>query len=130
MNDFTTIFFIVLSFIVGWMCSRIYYAIKLHNTLKQIAKENGIALEEMGDIPDQIKGVKVIKVPNLVTELTNNSIICYNKDSGDFIAQAPTVEELAENIYKYNKINFAHVIHDATTYWFVEGKVRNDLKEI
>lgn len=132
MNDFMFYFLLIQAFIAGWIASRIYYAIKLTNTIRKIAKENGITLEEMGDLNIQLHSIKtnVIKVPNLFTESTNNSIICYNKDSGDFIAQATSVEELAENVYKYNKIKFAYVKHNEDKFWFVEGKIRNDLKEI
>jgi hypothetical protein len=54
----------------------------------------------------------------------------YSKDTGDFTGQACTVEELAENLYKFDKVKYALVKHNNQQYWFVEGKVETDLKEI
>ena len=119
------------AFIAGWVACRIYMAIKLHNTLKRIAEENGISLEDLGKDILEIQGVKVdtIKVPNMFTELTRSSILLY-KESGDFVGQASTLDELAQNLYTYDKIRFATVKHDDKIFWFVEGKVQNDLKNI
>jgi len=126
------IFTYIQVFVLGWFACRIYTGIKLQNALRRIAEENGMTLEELGQNIFDMKGIKtsVIKVPNLTTELTKNSILLYNKDTGDFVAQAGTVEELAENAYKFSNIKLALVNHNEEKLWFVEGKVRNDLKEI
>lgn len=119
-------------FIFGWVCCRFYMAFKLRNALKRIAEENGLTLEELGENLFEIQGIntRAISVPNLFTELTGNSILLYNKDTGNFVAQAETVQELAEHVYKFNKINFALVNHDNKQVWFVEGEVKDNLKEI
>lgn len=116
----------------GWICCQFYITWKLRRALKKVAEENGMTLEELSEIYSESQTVKTttIKVPNLFTESTNSSILCYCKDSGDFIAQANNVEELAEHIYKYNKIKFAYVNHNDDKVWFVEGKIRNNLDEI
>jgi hypothetical protein len=69
-------------------------------------------------------------VPTLFTEMTKNSILLYNKDTGKFLAQAETFDELANNVFKFNNIDFAVVKHDEQLFWFVEGKVKNDLQDI
>ena len=119
-------------FIFGWIACRFYMAYKLRNALKKIAEENGLTIEELGESLFEMQGIstKAIRVPNLFTELTDNSILLYNKDTGNFVAQAETVQELAEHVYKFNKISFALVNHDDKQVWFVEGKVKDDLKEI
>lgn len=127
MYDFLVLF---QGFLFGWVCCRFYMAYKLRKALKKVAEENGLTIEELGENLFDMQGIKTIKVPNLFTELTGNSILLYNKETGNFIAQAETVQELAEHVYKFNKINFALVNHDNTQLWFVEGKVRDDLKEI
>lgn len=119
-------------FALGWICCRFYMAYKLTNMLKKFAEQNNMTIEELGETFFDLNGVnaRTIKVPNLFTESTNNSILLYNKDTGNFVAQAKTVNELAEHIHKFNNISFALVDHENTQLWFVEGKVRDDLKEI
>lgn len=120
-------------FILGWVGHSFYMAYKMRKLFKQIAEENGMNLNELSDALE--KGlnnpqVKVTKVPNLFTEAVDNSIMLYNKDTGKFMGQANTVEALAEHLYKFNKIKFALVNHDSKQFWFVEGKVKNDLKDL
>lgn len=129
--DMMDTFILIQAFITGWIACRIYMAIKLHNALKRIAEENGISLEDLGKDILELQGVKVetIKVSNMFTELTGNTIYLY-KDSGDFVGQADSLEQLAENLYNYDKVKFASVKHKDQLLWFVEGKVKSDLKDI
>ncbi len=119
-------------FLAGWVSCHFYMAWKLRQSLKKVAEENDMTLDELAESFLGMQGIqtKVTKVPNLFTETNGNSILLYNKDTGDFIGQANTVQELAENLYKYDKVKFALVKHNDQHYWFVEGKVENDLKQI
>jgi hypothetical protein len=117
-------------FMFGWIACQFYTTWKLRQALKKVAEENGMSLEEMAEKYFAMNGVNVIKVPNYFTETNGNSILLYNKDTGDFISQACNIEELADNVYKFNKVKFALVNHDNTQVWFVEGKVENDIKNI
>lgn len=119
------------AFIFGWVCCRFYMAFKLRNALKRIAEENGLTIEELGENLFEMQGVRasMIKVPNYFTELNGSSMMLY-KDSGDFAGQASSLDELAENLYAYDKIKFATVKHNDEILWFVEGKVKNDIKDI
>lgn len=116
-------------FTTGWICCQFYFTYKIRKVLQKVAEENGMTLDEMVDSYME-KGVNVIKVPNYFTESLENSILLYNKDTGDFVSQANSMEELADNVYKFNKIQFATVKHNNKHIWFVEGKVQNDLKSI
>jgi hypothetical protein len=118
--------------ILGWILGQAYVAWKLRQALKKVAEENGMTLEELAESVQGIESsvTKVINVPNLFTEVSGNSIMLYNKDTGKFMGQAKSVEELAENLYKFDKVKFAVVNHDERQFWFVEGKIKNDLKEI
>jgi hypothetical protein len=118
--------------ILGWILGQAYVAWKLRQALKKVAEENGMTLEELAESVQGIESsvTKVINVPNLFTEVSGNSIMLYNKDTGKFMGQAKSVEELAENLYKFDKVKFALVNHDERQFWFVEGKIKNDLKEI
>jgi len=119
-------------FLFGWVCCRFYMAYKLRNALKKVAEDNGLTLDELADTFLKTQGVNtaLIKVPNYFTEVNGSSILMYCKDSGDFIGQANTIDELADNLYKFDKIKFALVYHEDKNVWFVEGKVENDLKHI
>lgn len=119
-------------FLAGWVSCHFYMAWKLRQSLKKVAEENGMTLDELANSFLGMQGIetKVSKVPNLFTETTGNSILLYNKDTGDFVCQAEDLDKLAELVFQYNKIKYALVKHDSVEYWFVEGKVHNDLKEI
>lgn len=126
------IFIFINGIIFGWIWGQAYVAYKLRKALKKVAEENGMTLEELAETMQGIETSvsKVINVPNLFTEVSGNSIMLYNKDTGKFMGQAKSVEELAENLYKFDKVKFALVNHDERQFWFVEGKIKNDLKEI
>lgn len=118
-------------FVFGYIMGQIFFALKIRNAIRKIAEAHGIDLKDVEiDVLNTNTKINVIKIPNLVTESTANSILLYNKDTGDFVTQADNVQELAENVYKFNKINFALVKHDEKQMWFVEGKIKDNLKEI
>lgn len=124
--------FVLFIFTFGWVFGQMYMSFKLRQAIKKVAEENGMTLEELVEMFEKANGLqtKVIKVPNFFTEVADNSILLYNKDTGKFIGQANTIEELAENAYKFEKVKFALVSHDSKQFWFVEGKIKNDLKEL
>ena len=117
-------------FMFGWVSCHFYMAWKMRQSLKKVAEANGMSLDELADAFLQVQGVRAIKVPNYFTEINGNSILLYNKDTGDFIGQANTVDELAENVYKFDRVKFALVNHDNKEFWFVEGKIKDNLKDI
>ena len=118
------------AFLAGWVSCHFYMAWKMRQALKKVAEDNGMSLDELADTFLQTQGVRTITVPNYFTETNGNSILLYSKDTGDFIGQASTVDELAKNVYEFDKIKFALVNHNNQQFWFVEGKVENDLKNI
>jgi hypothetical protein len=125
-----TILIVVNVFILGYIIGQSVMAYKIRATLRKLAEDNGMDFHEMERTFLSNSNVNVIKVPNLFTETNRNSILLYNKDTGKFVAQAETFDELAENVYKFNNIKFALVTHDDQMFWFVEGKVKNDLQDL
>ena len=125
-----TILIVVNVFILGYIIGQSVMAYKIRATLRKLAEDNGMDFDEMERTFLSNSNVNVIKVPNLFTETNRNSILLYNKDTGKFVAQAETFDELAENVYKFNNIKFALVTHDEQMFWFVEGKVKNDLQDL
>ena len=121
---------VVCVFVLGFVVGQTMMAIKIRTALKKLAEDNGIDFEEMERRFLKDQKPRTIRVPTLFTEMTKNSILLYNKDTGKFLAQAETFDELANNVFKFNNIDFAVVKHDEQLFWFVEGKVKNDLQDI
>jgi len=117
-------------FLAGWVCCHFYMVWKLRQALKKVAEDNGMTLDEMAETFSINDRIKTYTVPNYFTETNGNTILLYNKDTGKFVGQAMSLDELAKNAYDFNKVVFALVKHNDKQYWFVEGKVENDLKEI
>ena len=110
----------------GWVLAHFYITYKLRKIITKAAEDNGMTVEEfVGETASDI-----IKVPNYFTEKLENSILLYNKDTGDFVSQGCSIEELAQRVYEFDKIKFAIVNHNDRQFWFVEGKVHKDLKNI
>jgi hypothetical protein len=112
---------------LGWVCCHFFMVYKLRKALKKVAEDNNMTLDELAE---GLSGIKTIKVPNFYTETSGNSILLYNKDTGDFVSQALSIDELADNVYRFNKVEFAVVNHKDLQVWFVEGKIKNDLKDL
>lgn len=121
---------VVCVFVLGFVVGQTMMALKIRTALKKLAEDNGIDFEEMERRFLKDQKPRTIRVPTLFTEMTKNSILLYNKDTGKFLAQAETFDELANNVFKFNNIDFAVVKHDEQLFWFVEGKVKNDLQDI
>jgi hypothetical protein len=119
-------------FLLGWVLHSFYVAYKMRKIVKKILEDNNLTLEDLDSVLDSKNNsnLKIINVPNLFTEMAGNSIMLYNKDTGNFMCQATTVEDLADNLYKFNKVKFALVQHDSKEVWFVEGKVKDNLKDL
>lgn len=119
-------------FALGWISCQAYLAWKLRQALKKVAEDNGMSLEDLANNFFQSQGIQtfVTKVPNYFTETNGSSILLYSKDTGDFIGQADSVEELAKNLYAYDKVKVALVSHEGKQFCFVEGKVENEVKNI
>lgn len=116
-------------FILGWISCHFYLAWKVRQSLKKVAEDNGMSLDELTNTLLQAQGGRghLFKIPNYFTETNGSSILMYCKDTGDFIGQANSMEELADNLYKFDKIKIAMVNHNDQNFWFVEGKVENEL---
>lgn len=115
-------------FILGWFSCQFYIAYKIRKAIKKVAEDNGMSFEELANTLFETPGIKanLVKIPNYFTEINGNSILLYRKDTGDFVSQAYSIDELAENIYKFNNISYALVNHNDEQLMFIEGKVENN----
>jgi len=114
-------------FFLGWLVCKMVINYKVRKALSVIADANGMTLDEMTSVVIESEEVEV---PNLFTEIVNNSIMLYNKDTNQFVSQASSIDELAKAVMDYNKIDVALVNHNDEKIWFVDGKVCKNLKEI
>jgi len=126
--DLYIILALIQGFIFGWIVHKMIVNYQVRKVLEMIAKRHNISLEEMAE--EVFKEQKLIRVPFLFTEAVDNSIMLYNKETKQFVCQAPTVEELAKKLFEYQKIKYAVVDHDKQRLWFVDGQIKKDLKEI
>lgn len=62
--------------------------------------------------------------PVMTAHEENGTFYLYNKETGEFVAQAATFDGLALEALK-NKVTFAYVITDDATFWFINGRVTN-----
>ena len=109
-------FLIYLSyFILGYWVSKEVFSFRMRMLIKRIAKENNIDL-------DKEEKPQVVKVPLLLTELVDNSILIYDAKS-NFMCQGKTLDEAAENLLKYKNVKLAAIIHKNNKFICIEGKV-------
>jgi len=68
---------------------------------------------------------KIIKyIPVLETEIHENIIFAYEKNTDNFMCQGKTLEEVAKNLMDFRKIDIALVNHGGQSFWFVRGQIR------
>ena len=68
---------------------------------------------------------EVMELPELTTELVDSSIRLY--ESGTYLCQGATIEEVAMNFFSVKNIKLAQVRHEEKNIWFVDGKVQTSL---
>lgn len=123
------IFNLIVAFSIGWICGEFWVAYKLRRAIKKVAEDNGLTLEDIEKMfAATVPNVRDLSI-ELFTESQKNSILLYNKSTNKFIAQADTLEKLAENVKQFNNINLAKVYHNDTHIYFVDGKVKNSTDE-
>ena len=59
----------------------------------------------------------------LETEVVDNTILLYDRETNDFICQGNSLEQLAQLSREYKKIEYATVKHGDYFVAFIEGKV-------
>lgn len=77
-------------------------------------------------LADLLKKVFLEQTPVMYTEVENNIIYLYEKNTNAFQCQAATIEDLAKE-YSSKQNFIAKVLHDNQELWFVEGDVLNEI---
>jgi hypothetical protein len=103
-----TLLDIILILALGWVMGEFYTMYKLRKNIRSYL----IIQEETR--PTVFK---------LETELVDNTILLYDRDTNDFICQGNSLEQLAQLSREYKKIEYATVKHGDYFVAFIEGKV-------
>lgn len=125
--DMMTILEFIAIFAFGWWAGQVYMLIKFRNNLKKIVEDAGMTMDEWAETVNDMT-IKAVKVPNLFTEHSGNSIMLYNKDTGAFVCQATSLDELANLANQYSKVEVAVVMHNDQELYFIDGKVKTSLQ--
>ena len=128
MAELQALLLLVSVFTLGWVLGQVYMAYKLRQSIKQIAEKYGMTYGEWENAFNEVTSIKVTRIQTLFTETIGNSIMLYNKDTGVFVCQADTLDDLAQKAFEYNAVKIALVKHDEKDMFFVQGKVSNTLE--
>lgn len=107
-----TLLDIILILALGWVMGEFYTNYKLLKNLRSI-----VIIEE----------VKRPNVYKLETELVDDIILLYDRETNDFICQGNSLEQLAKLSKEYKKIEYASVKHGEYFVAFIEGKVDKEV---
>ena len=107
-----TLLDIILILALGWVMGEFYTNYKLLKNLRSI-----VIIEE----------VKRPNVYKLETELVDDIILLYDRETHDFICQGNSLDQLAQLSRKYKKIEYASVKHGDYFIAFIEGKVNKEV---
>jgi len=111
---------LLLAFSVGWYAGQMYLSWQLKKKMEQVCDQLGIPFGKY-KIED-ITEIKVNRVPNMFTEYEGNSVYLYNKDSGNFVCQGSSLEDLARTV---NKEYTAAIVFDKEQkIIFHDGKIQ------
>jgi hypothetical protein len=103
-----TLLDIILILALGWVMGEFYTMYKLRKNIRSYL----IIQEETR--PTVFK---------LETELVDNTILLFDRDTNNFICQGNSLEQLAQLSREYKKIEYATVKHGDYFVAFIEGKV-------
>jgi hypothetical protein len=106
-----TLLDIILILALGWVMGEFYTVYKLRKNLRTY-----LIIEEAKPI-----------VFKLETELVDNTILLYDRETNDFICQGNSLEQLAQLSREYKKIEYASVKHGDYFVAFIEGKVTEEV---
>jgi hypothetical protein len=114
-------------FSIGWFGGQWYMAWQLKRNITRIAEKYGMTFDEWSDSLNSVVKEAVQKVPKMITEYEGNSIYLYMKDTGNFVAQGNSLEELARIVKQ--EYETCIVTDKEQLVLFINGKVQTNLNE-
>ena len=111
---------LLLAFSVGWYAGQMYLSWQIKKKMDKVCESLGIDINKYKF--EDITEIKVNRVPNMFTEYEGNSVYLYNKDSGNFVCQGSSLEDLARIV---NKEYTAAIVFDKEQkIIFHDGKIQ------
>lgn len=121
------LFDFLISFSIGWFGGQWYMAYQLKRNITKIAEKYGMTFDEWSDGLKEVVADSVKRIPKMFTEYEGNSVYLYMKDTGNFVCQGDSLEELARKIAK--EYNTAIVTDKEKLLFFINGKIQTELNE-
>lgn len=106
---------LLLSGFIGYMIGHAATIWKLRGFIKEVAKAEGIDLNE--DFTEK----PIVEVHKLEVEEIEKMLYLFDRDTKDFVCQGSTIEELARHAKDYRNIMMATVVHRGKVFMFVNG---------
>ena len=107
-------------FIFGyWVASKII-ALQMQFMIRRLAKEHNIDISDLDEETED----KPVAIPILITESVDKHGIFLYDGKNNFMCQGKSLEEVAENLFKYKNVKVAIILHKDTKVLFVDGKVK------
>ena len=114
-------------FSIGWFGGQWYMAYQLKRNITKIAEKYGMTFDEWSESLTEVVQDSVKRIPKMFTEYEGNSVYLYMKDTGNFVCQGDSLEELARKIAK--EYNTAIVTDNEKLLFFINGKIQTELNE-
>ena len=114
-------------FSIGWFGGQWYMAYQLKRNITKIAEKYGMTFDEWSESITEVVKDSVKRVPKMFTEYEGNSIYLYMKDTGNFVCQGASLEELARTIAE--EYEAAIVTDKEKLLIFANGKIQPGLNE-
>lgn len=115
-----SLFDIIMIFAVGWILGSNFTVFKFRREVEKLTKDIDFVSKNDTATP---------KVVVAETEVHEDVLYLYDKGNDVFLCQGSSLEDLAEKLIDWHKINYACVKHLDSVYWFIDGKVKNNRHE-
>ena len=102
-------------------------AYQLKRNITKIAEKYGMTFDEWSDGLKEVVADSVKRIPKMFTEYEGNRVYLYMKDTGNFVCQGESLEDLARIVS--GEYATAIVTDKEKLLLFVDGKIQTELNE-
>lgn len=110
----------IIVFALGYYVGEAVALFKVRQQIRKFTKILGYDIDE--EIRKSQEDIQIIRVRKLETEVVNNVLYLYDKETRDFICQGSSMSELAELAKERKNIVGAVVTHGEQVFMFADGK--------
>ncbi len=127
MDELLVLLFLLSIFASGYVVGKIHTYFHVARLLRQVAKDQGIDIEEElrklkidDDVEEEEKPKKLVY--KLMVEQHGDLLYLFDNETDEFICQGSSVQELAKLALERKKINLAAVLHGEKIFKFKDGE--------